>query len=245
MGADPGSKNRRLYVVLGGFGLLAGLATASLVSNAMFNTAAAEPGFKGVTVAPSATAKPTPTDTVTAVPTDTPTPEPTHSVTPTPVPTHSGGTTHTGGSTGGSTHTGGGSTGGGSTTPKSCPDTRSENPTLWDACRAGYIAPTIKFEGLVACKAVDRANGVWAVTEKFSIVGGVYRKATWSGLSNNTAGTTVWTIHSVPVSDLNQPTIITGTEADLQIWSMNGVFGIIDTIHFSADPTVTLSSVCS
>lgn len=127
---------------------------------------------------------------------------------------------------------------------KACPMTRSENPTLWDACRAGYIAPTIQSAGLISCEAVDRDKGIWKVVRKYVMVGGNYRSAEWAGLGNNKAGTSVLTIRGVPASalDLRMPIPFNAT---IYVGSMNGLPGYIDTVERVWDEDIALAGVCS
>jgi hypothetical protein len=232
------SRSLRL-VLLGALGLLAGLVTASLLSNTIFSIASAETGSRGVRIAlsniatPTAVIKPSNTPTPAVTPTNapnhtsTPTPMPTHKLTPTPTPTP------------------GGSTGGGTGGAKQCPETRAENSAVWDACHAGYIAPTIKFDGLVGCKAIDRANGIWSVTAKFSLVGGVYRKAEWRGLTDNAHGLMTSTVTGYMPDALDMPMLYADAIAKVWVYSMSDLPGVIDVIRFSADPVAKLSEVCS
>lgn len=122
--------------------------------------------------------------------------------------------------------------------------TRSDNPTLWDACRAGYIAPTIQSAGLISCEAVDREKGIWKVVRKYVMVGGNYRSAEWAGLGNNKAGTSVLTIRGVPASalDLRMPIPFNAT---IYVGSMNGLPGYIDTVERVWDEDIALAGVCS
>jgi hypothetical protein len=127
---------------------------------------------------------------------------------------------------------------------KECPDARAENPTLWDACRAGYIAPTIESAGLISCEAVDRDKGIWRVVRKYVMAGGNYRSADWAGLSNNAAGTSVLTIKGVPASALHLRMSIP-FNASIYVHSMNGLTGDIDTVERQWDEDIALSGVCS
>jgi hypothetical protein len=127
---------------------------------------------------------------------------------------------------------------------KACPMTHSENPTLWDACRAGYIAPTIEFVGLVSCEAVDRDKGNWRVVRKYKMVGGNYRSADWAGLSDNSRGTATLLIRGMPASALTNAIPIS-LDASIYVHSMNGLPGDIDTVERSWDEDIVLAGVCS
>jgi hypothetical protein len=122
--------------------------------------------------------------------------------------------------------------------------TRSENPTLWDACRAGYIAPTIEFVGLVSCEAVDRDKGNWRVVRKYKMVGGNYRSADWAGMSDNARGTAALLIRGVPVSALTARIWI-AHNASIYVHSMNGLPGDIDTVERGWEEEIVLAGVCS
>lgn len=126
-----------------------------------------------------------------------------------------------------------------------CPYSQGENPAMWSACRAGYVAPTISFAGIVSCSAIDRAAGTWAVTIKWRASGGNYR-GSFTGLTNNAAGTSSLTIHGVPVDALSGSGVVApGTTARMSMSSMNGLSGPqIDVVTGSAG-FVPMSSGCS
>lgn len=171
----------------------------------------------------------------------------------------SGGSSSTGSTSGGSSSGGsasnGSTSGGGSSAapapappapapaPTSCPGSRGENPALWDACRAGYVAPTISFGGLVSCTAVDRAAGTWAVTYRLTASGGNYR-GSWSGMTNNGNGTDTVNIYGLPAGALGSPVPMSAS-GGMMMSAMNGLQGWIDEVDYSDVVMVTLSSVCS
>jgi hypothetical protein len=127
--------------------------------------------------------------------------------------------------------------------PPRCPKTRSANPSLWDACHAGYVAPTIQMI-VVACSAIDRNAGDWKVTVKFSLVGGNYKRFQWSGLSNNTKGLDIVTVKGLPVSALTNVLPVSSVATAL-IKPMNGIYGFIDSIYYSDSVDVALANFCS
>jgi hypothetical protein len=216
-------------------GLVAAAALFNILGVAVAPHASAESGT-GLTIRQS-TATPTMTPTAPApkttdAPHVTPDPkaDPGTSTQPKPNPTHTTKPTTPGGATGGGTK------------PTRCPDSRAEDPTVWDSCHAGYVAPRIVFAGIVACRPGKVANS-WILTEKFAISGGRYAKVTWDSLSNNAGGTTDVTLTDTPVSGLTNPAQF-GARASLNIWSMSGTGGIIDIVEFDEDQDFVLSNVC-
>jgi hypothetical protein len=118
--------------------------------------------------------------------------------------------------------------------PKSCPVTRSEDPTLWDECRAGYIRPDAQFVGVTSCKPNSTHSG-YIVTFAYKLVGGHYAKADF----NETA----WTDYHMSVEDLKQPQPYTHA-VPVAVYAMNGLEGAIDVFTAVWDDEVDFSKAC-
>jgi len=124
-----------------------------------------------------------------------------------------------------------------------CPDSQGEDPTMWAACRAGYVAPSITFGGIVSCSAIDRAAGTWAVTVRWNVSGGNYRGQI-DGMPN---GTRSFTATGVPVEALSGAGVEPpGETVEMSMSSMNGLPGPwIDRVTSSPAGFVPMSSGCS
>lgn len=168
-----------------------------------------------------------------------------------PVP---GGSTSASSSKGGSTgSTGSGSsnggTGSGSVQPPApapqpatwCPDSRDQNPALWDECRAGYVRPSIVYAGAVSCTINNRAAGDYTIVLGFRIVGGNYRD--------------YWVGSGVTDSSLTYATRLQGAQPDwfvspgdvaqISIGPMNGLPGpAIDYVDSEPSGTTTVAQAC-
>lgn len=241
MSKNSDRKNRGLYVALGAFGLLAGIGTSFLLVGHQTTTLAPT-----VQVSQSVSASPSPSDSMSSSESATPTPSPTKSVKPTPKPTVTKASNSTSTPPKPSpkpTSTSGGSTGGGSSKPTACPATRGEDPATWDACRAGYIAPTIAFDSIVSCKPYDSTGTIWVVVQKFKVVGGNYRTVSWSGLNNNASGTNTVYLRGIHADQMTSE-LPMSVSADLSVGSMNGLPGNIDYITWDSRVMVTYANYC-
>lgn len=203
-------------------------------------------------------ASPTVSEPAALTPTVTPTPAAAVTATAAPAPADKPVvvfTPRTGGSTGGSSA-------GTNPTPKTpstpkvtstpkpstrtyCPDTRADDPTLWDACRAGYAAPTVTFRGPVACVKTDEfRNGlrVWKVTFAFDVTGGTHKGYDWFGAPDGKV------TYSMAASETDDTGQLTGERRDniylgvgLRMYPMNGMKGYIDEVQATRGPNYTLS----
>lgn len=236
---------RPLIVVLSG---LLGIGVAAGTVAFMASTASSASGSTVVLADPSTpttpTASPSPTKT-TVRRAASASPDP--SADPTRTSTSSGSTRSSGGSTG-STSTGGGSSSSGATTQPApapseqyCPDTRAQNPSLWDACRAGYVRPSIQYVGVTSCKIVNRAAGEYLIRIAWKLVGGNYAGHYWDATTDQDGGYTVHTHGSQP-----DWSVTMGTSVGVYFESMNGMPGPwIDKIYSgSNDPTTTVAQAC-
>lgn len=59
-----------------------------------------------------------------------------------------------------------------------CPAFRNDNLSLYDECRNGFVAPTIRWAGYHSCE--KRADGTVNVIGKVELVGGNYNSEYWS-----------------------------------------------------------------
>lgn len=122
-----------------------------------------------------------------------------------------------------------------------CPDSRDQNPSLWDECRAGYVRPSIVYAGAVSCTINNRATGDYTVVLGFRVVGGNYRDY-WVGSGVTDSSLTYTTVlHGVqpdwPVSP--------GDVAQIAIGSMNGLPGpAIDYVDSEPSGMTTVAEAC-
>lgn len=173
----PKKRRKLLPALLIGAAAAAGLTTAVIVTGF---SAGAQTHSQTVSVIPGTGTTPSTsadTDIVLILPDGSTTPAPTPTVTP--------------GSSSSATQTITNNSGTVKVTPKPstspkptfkyCPDTREENPTVWDACRAGFVEPTIVAEKLVKCVAADDTGKNWYISIKYGLQGGNYRSYFWDG----------------------------------------------------------------
>lgn len=152
-------------------------------------------------------------------------------------------------STGGTSNTGGGSTGNGgsdisggsSSNGNVCPETRGENPALWDSCRAGYVAPTVQWGGVLSCTPIDKSAGTWSVTYKWNAVGGNWR-GYWEGTGASDGVNTV--IVTVNPGEASEEPILLGRYANIVVQDMNGWGWIIDRVYSNSSPYIPMNTVC-
>ena len=80
-----------------------------------------------------------------------------------------------------------------------CPQTRDENPEVYDACREGFVPPThLRSLGILKCEKVYETDPapfgevypgtvpVWWLTQGAELVGGQFKEASWRGVSERT-----------------------------------------------------------
>lgn len=65
---------------------------------------------------------------------------------------------------------------------KMCPWERSENPAVYDACRSGFVMPSIQPVGIVSCHPANAERTSWTVKYEFALVGGSYGNTLWTGV---------------------------------------------------------------
>lgn len=246
-------EKRGIVPMLSAVAAVLGIATASFVFAAVGGTAGTAQQTATISV-PGETTTTTGSTPITT-PSDTPVPEPI-AISGTPDSSTSSGSAASGstgtkpgsksGSSGGSTgSTGSGSTGSGGTStkpkpaPTSCPLTRAEDPALWDACRAGYVAPKIEFAGLVSCTPANDAKTNWNLTYSFRLSGGNYKGADWD--DNN--GTTTILLKGYPIDGPGDTHSLIAS-AEVAILPMNGLKGVIDILTFDRVISVPTGQFC-
>lgn len=120
--------------------------------------------------------------------------------------------------------------------PGRCPDSEGENPAMWAACRAGYVAPSITFGGVVSCTPIDRAAGIWAISVQWNVSGGHYI-GSLQGLSNNATGFDSFTMYDAKPDSMGGPVMMPGATVEMEMESMNGLPGPrIDLVVSSPAP---------
>lgn len=117
-----------------------------------------------------------------------------------------------------------------------CPGSRGENPTLWDSCRAGYVAPTIQFGGVTSCYPIDKNAGIWSITWTWQAVGG-----NWNGVWNG--GQTFTSNYYTSPGEAHSGPILIGESISMTIYDMNGWGYKIDEVYGSFGG-VQMNTVC-
>lgn len=139
---------------------------------------------------------------------------------------------------------GGGGTSGGSGTSAGGGGITSGNTTATcpgaAACTTGYVAPNIRWDGVIACSPIDKSQGTWAFTVKWSAVGGNW-KGVWNGVNQD--GTVSGTFQTSPGEAGGQP-IGMGQYVSIMITDMLGQGTKIDEVFSSSSPGVPMNSVC-
>lgn len=169
------------------------------------------------------------------------------------VPVQGSGGGSTGGNSGvgssGSSGQNGGASGGQDTNPNSgtawdssgnCFQSQAENPTMYAACRAGYVPPQIVWRGITACTPIDKSQGTWSITYRWEAVGGNW-KGYWNGAGN--AGTVTTTFQGNPGEAGSYP-ILQGNYASIMITDMRGTGVKIDEVFSSSSPGTQMNTVC-
>lgn len=88
-----------------------------------------------------------------------------------------------------------------------------------DACKAGFIAPTIEYAGYLSCQKLE--DGTVALKGLVKLVGGNYKDFSWNGQTHNGMG-----IVANRVSEW--PYVISWADASATFWSMDDRYqGII------------------
>lgn len=117
-----------------------------------------------------------------------------------------------------------------------CPQSRAENPALYDSCRAGYVPPTIQFGGVTSCYPIDKNAGTWSVSWTWVAVGG-----NWNGVWNGGPAQTS-TLVTAP-GEADPGLILAGRSASITILDMNGWGYKIDEVHGTFGG-VQMNTVC-
>lgn len=124
-----------------------------------------------------------------------------------------------------------------------CPQSRGENPAVYDACRAGFAMPAgVEYTGIQSCKA-DGSN--YRVTFGLRLVGGSYGGVNWSGVSNsggsNASITT--TISGLSPDQLGDTMPIGSYHVSVYFSSMDGRYaGEIGAASFSGGVSDSLNA---
>lgn len=86
-----------------------------------------------------------------------------------------------------------------------CPWERSENPAVYDACRSGFVMPSIQPVGIVSCYPANAERTSWTVKYEFALVGGSYGNTVWTGVheSSGSRGYLTKTIDGLGEENLN------------------------------------------
>ena len=119
-----------------------------------------------------------------------------------------------------------------------CPVNRSENPSRYDACRAGYSAPSIVPIGIVSCTPLNGERTTWDVTIALELQGGNYRDPGWAGVSNSSGSTGYisFTVDGLGEESLNQILPAKYVEVSVSMGSMDSRYeGFADIIHYAND----------
>lgn len=117
-----------------------------------------------------------------------------------------------------------------------CPQSRAENPVLYDSCRAGYVPPTIQFGGVTSCYPIDKNAGIWSITWTWRAVGG-----NWNGVWNG--GQTFTSNYYTSPGEAHSGPILIGESISITILDMNGWGYKIDEVHGTFGG-VQMNTVC-
>lgn len=123
-----------------------------------------------------------------------------------------------------------------------CPQNRGENPAVYDACRAGFAAPSaIEFTGDVSCRV--RSEGEYEVTIGLRIVGGSYKGVSWNNArGSGSSGSLTFTVFTSP-ENLSHDQLLAIYDVALAFESMDSRYqGVIDYIYYNGQATGNLNS---
>lgn len=120
-----------------------------------------------------------------------------------------------------------------------CPQSRGENPAVYDACRAGFSMPSgAEYTGVVSCSPANGERTAWNVTIGVRLVGGSYGATSWHGFSGGgNSGTTSFTIHGIPEDQLGYESVLSNFDFSVSFQSMDGRYQgeiAFETFHGTA-----------
>jgi hypothetical protein len=116
-----------------------------------------------------------------------------------------------------------------------CPLNRAENPSRYDACRAGYSPPSIVSGGIVSCSPANDERTSWKVTLAIELRGGNYRNPGWEGVSysSGSTGYVSFTVDGLGEESLNQTLPAKSVAASVSMGSMDPRYGgFFEIIYF-------------
>lgn len=81
-----------------------------------------------------------------------------------------------------------------------CPINRESDPALYDACTAGFVAPTVEWAGFHSCRKIeDPTRGTFVeIVGKVQLVGGNYGSYEWGTKTSGNYGLVVSTMQTKP-----------------------------------------------
>lgn len=126
-----------------------------------------------------------------------------------------------------------------------CPQSRDENPGVYDACRAGFAAPSLEVTGVVGCSANNAEGTSYNVTLGFALSGGSYGRTAWMGVSSQNGGsaTTQFSVSGLSPESLNQEMNLLIYGVTVDFYSMDGRYdGIIHRANYNGTAFGTLSA---